>query len=150
MQSEALIELTAEIVSAHAQNNTVGAGELPALIKTVHGALASLGQPVAPEPEVRNPAVPVRSSIKADAIACLDCGKKLKTLKRHLGSDHGLTPAEYRERWGLKSDYPMAAPNYAAKRAELAKKIGLGRKPKVSAPAPAPAAKRPRKLSIKA
>lgn len=145
MQSEALIELTAEIVSAHVENNTVGAGELPALIQTVHDALASLGQPAAPAPEVLTPAVPVRSSVKADAIICLDCGAKLKMLKRHLGTDHGLTPSEYRERWSLKNDYPMVAPDYAAKRSELALKIGLGRKPKAAEPV----AKRPRKLSIK-
>lgn len=145
MQSEALIELTADIVSAHAQNNTVGGGELAALIHTVHQALASLGQPAVPEPEQLTPAVAIRSSIKPDALTCLDCGAKLKSLKRHLGTSHGLTPAEYRERWALRSDYPMVAPAYAAQRAELAKRVGLGRKPK----AQAPAAKRSRKLSIR-
>ena len=145
MQPQTLVELTAEIVSAHIENNNVGAANLPALIQTVHQALASLGQPAAPEPEQLSPAVAVRSSVKADALTCLDCGTKLKALKRHLGAKHGLTPAEYRERWALKSDYPMVAPNYAAKRAELAKKIGLGRKPKAQQPP-----KRARKLSIKA
>lgn len=146
MQPQALIELTADIISAHLEKNSVSGAELPVLIQTVHEALASLGQPAAPEPEQLTPAVAIRSSIKADALTCLDCGAKLKSLKRHLGMSHGLTPAQYRERWALKSDYPMVAPAYAAQRSELAKKIGLGRKPK----AQEPAAKRPRKLSIKA
>lgn len=146
MQPQALIELTADIISAHVENNSVSAAELPALIWTVHQALASLGQTAAPAPEQLTPAVGIRSSIKPDSLTCLDCGAKLKSLKRHLGTSHGLTPAGYRERWALKSDYPMVAPDYAAQRAELAKRSGLGRKPK----AQEPAAKRPRKLSIKA
>lgn len=129
MQPETLVELTAEIVSAHVENNTVSARELPALIQTIHGALAALGRPAIVEPEQLTPAVPVRSSVRPDALTCLDCGAKFMMLKRHLGTEHSLTPAEYRERWGLKADYPMAAPNYAAKRAELARRIGLGRKP---------------------
>jgi predicted transcriptional regulator len=95
----------------------------------------------------------VRSSVKADAIACLECGAKMKMLKRHLSTDHGLTPAEYRSRWNLAADYPMVAPDYAAKRKELAVKIGLGRKPKAvvetaSAPAPKPKATRRKKLTV--
>jgi predicted transcriptional regulator len=97
------------------------------LIQSVYTSLAGLGQAPAPV-EKREPAVSVRSSVKADAITCLECGAKMKMLKRHLSTDHGLSPAEYRTRWHLAADYPMVAPDYAAKRKELAVKIGLGRK----------------------
>jgi predicted transcriptional regulator len=146
MPSEFLIELTAEIVAAHAENNKVSGGELPGLIQAIHGALAALGQSATPEPEQLTPAVPIRSSVKPDAITCLDCGAKFKMLKRHLTTDHGLTPAEYRARWDLKADYPIVAPHYAAKRRDLALTNGLGRKPK----APMPAPKRARKTAPKA
>ena len=102
--------------------------EVPTLIQNVYGALAGLG--VTPQAEVKpEPAVSVRSSVKNDHIVCLEDGKKMKMLKRHLMTDHGLTPVEYRARWSLPSDYPMVAPAYAEKRRNLAKKIGLGRKP---------------------
>jgi len=126
--SETLITLTSDIVAAHVSNNGVAVDELPLLIQNVYGALAGLG--AAPQAEEkRDPAVSIRSSVKPDHIVCLEDGKKMKMLKRHLMTDHGLTPAEYRARWGLPADYPMVAPDYAEKRRTLAKQIGLGRKP---------------------
>ena len=126
--SETLITLTSDIVAAHVSNNGVAVDELPLLIQNVYGALAGLG--AAPQAEEkRDPAVSIRSSVKSDHIVCLEDGKKMKMLKRHLMTDHGLTPAEYRTRWGLPADYPMVAPDYAEKRRTLAKQIGLGRKP---------------------
>ncbi len=126
--NEMLITLTADIITAHVANNNVDVDTLPSLIQNVYGALAGLGTTAAvvARPE---PAVSVRASLKNDHIVCLEDGKKMKMLKRHLMTDHGMTPDEYRERWGLGSDYPMVAPDYAEKRRELAKKIGLGRKP---------------------
>jgi predicted transcriptional regulator len=127
--NETLITLTSDIVAAHVSNNSVSADELSTLITSVYGALASLGAP-APAPEAPpEPAVSIRSSVKPDHIVCLEDGKKLKMLKRHLMTHYNLTPDQYRARWGLAADYPMVAPNYAEKRRELAKKIGLGRKP---------------------
>ena len=129
--NETLITLTSDIVAAHVSNNSVSAEELSTLISSVYGALAGLGA-LAPEPEAApEPAVSIRSSVKNDYIVCLEDGKKLKMLKRHLMTHYNLTPDQYRARWGLASDYPMVAPNYAEKRRELAKKIGLGRKPGV-------------------
>ena len=126
--SETLITLTSDIVAAHVSNNSVAVDELPALIKNVYGALSGLG--AAAQEEARpEPAVSIRASVKPDHLVCLEDGKKMKMLKRHLMTDHGLTPAEYRARWGLPADYPMVAPEYAEKRRDLAKKIGLGRKP---------------------
>lgn len=123
-----LITLTSEIVTAHVANNDVAVSDVPLLIQNIYGALSSLGTKVelAALPE---PAVSIRSSIKPDYIVCLEDGKKMKMLKRHLMTSYGMTPEDYRERWGLPADYPMVAPNYAEKRRELAKKIGLGRKP---------------------
>ena len=126
--SELLIELTADIVTAHVANNNVEVDAVPTLIKNVFGALSGLGQSDAEE-ERPEPAVSVRASVKNDHIVCLEDGKKMKMLKRHLMTDHGMTPEEYRERWNLPADYPLVAPAYAEKRRELAKKIGLGRKP---------------------
>jgi predicted transcriptional regulator len=124
-----LIALTADIVSSHVTNNTVAVGDLPQLICNVHDALAGLATP-APEPVVELvPAVSIRASVKPDYIVCLEDGKKLKMLKRHLMTSYGLTPDDYRARWGLPADYPMVAPNYAEARRQLAKDIGLGRKP---------------------
>ena len=126
--SETLITLTSDIVAAHVSNNSVAVDELPALIKNVYGALSGLG--AAAQEEARpEPAVSIRASVKPDHLVCLEDGKKMKMLKRHLMTDHGLTPAEYRTRWGLPADYPMVAPDYAEKRRVLAKQIGLGRKP---------------------
>jgi predicted transcriptional regulator len=126
--NETLITLTADIVSAHVSNNSVAVNDLPTLIQNVHNALSGLGGR-AEEPEVKQePAVSVRSSIKPDYIVCLEDGKKLKMLKRHLMTHYKMTPDEYRQKWGLNSDYPMVAPNYAEQRRTLAKKIGLGTK----------------------
>jgi predicted transcriptional regulator len=126
---ETLVTLTADIVAAHVSNNSVAVSDLPLLISNVHGALAGLGAK-APEPEVKKqePAVSVRSSIKPDYIVCLEDGKKLKMLKRHLMTHYQMTPEQYRTKWNLPADYPMVAPNYAEQRRSLAKKIGLGTK----------------------
>ena len=124
--TETLITLTADIVSAHVSNNDVAVNDVPGLIQNVHGALTQLGS-AKPEPEVKQePAVSVRSSIKPDYIVCLEDGKKLKMLKRHLMTHYQLTPDQYRTKWNLPADYPMVAPNYAEQRRSLAKKIGLG------------------------
>ncbi|WP_443025514.1 MucR family transcriptional regulator [Sphingomonas sp. PB4P5] len=133
---DALITLTADIVAAHVSNNSVAVSDLGVLISNVHGALAGLGGPIS-EPEVKQePAVSVRSSIKPDFIVCLEDGKKLKMLKRHLMTHYQMTPEQYRAKWNLPADYPMVAPNYAEQRRTLAKKIGLGTKRrKVTAPA---------------
>jgi len=127
--TETLITLASDIVAAHVSNNSVAVDEVPALIEKVYGALSALGKAAAEAANPPEPAVSIRASVKPDYIVCLDCGKKMKMLKRHLSTDHGLTTDEYRQRWGLNADYPLVAPNYAAKRRELAKKIGLGRKP---------------------
>ncbi len=126
---ETLITLTSDIVAAHVSNNSVAVSDLPVLITNVYSALAGLNpsQPV-PEP-LPEPAVSIRTSIKNEYIVCLEDGKKLKMLKRHLMTRYGMTPDQYRQRWNLAADYPMVAPAYAEKRRELAKKIGLGRKP---------------------
>lgn len=126
--NEMLITLTADIVTAHVANNNVDGASLPSLISSVYGALAGLGTPVVAEARPE-PAVSVRSSVKNDHIVCLECGTKMKMLKRHLMTDHGLSPDDYKARFGLAADYPLVAPDYAEKRRELAKKIGLGRKP---------------------
>ena len=123
---ETLITLTADIVSAHVSNNSVAVSDLPLLISNVHGALSGLGDaPEAPAPKLE-PAVSIRSSIKPDYVVCLEDGKKLKMLKRHLMTHYNLTPDQYRQKWGLNADYPMVAPNYAEQRRTLAKSIGLG------------------------
>jgi predicted transcriptional regulator len=126
--NEMLITLTADIVAAHVSNNSVAVSDLPLLIGNVHNALSGLSGRVvtAPAPE---PAVPIRTSVKRDHIICLEDGKKLKMLKRHLMTHYGMTPDDYRAKWGLAADYPMVAPAYAETRRELAKKIGLGRAP---------------------
>jgi predicted transcriptional regulator len=126
--TETLIALTADIVSAHVSNNSVAVSDLPLLIQNVHNALASLGDDLV-EPEVKQePAVSIRASIKPDYIVCLEDGKKLKMLKRHLMTHYQMTPEQYRAKWNLPADYPMVAPNYAEQRRSLAKKIGLGTK----------------------
>ncbi|MEO1649031.1 MAG: MucR family transcriptional regulator [Pseudomonadota bacterium] len=127
--NETLITLTSDIVAAHLSNNDVAVEEVPSLITNVFGALSGLGQPAEAAEERPEPAVSVRASIKPDYIVCLEDGKKLKMLKRYLRTNYDMTPEQYRARWNLPSDYPMVAPNYAEKRRDLAKKIGLGRKP---------------------
>jgi predicted transcriptional regulator len=129
--NETLITLASDIVSAHVSNNNVAVEDLPTLITNVYGALASLGGTVPVVEEKPEPAVSIRASVKPDFIVCLEDGKKLKMLKRHLMTHYNMTPDDYRARWNLPADYPMVAPNYAEKRRELAKKIGLGRKPDV-------------------
>lgn len=123
----AMISFAAQIISAHVSNNPVPAAELPSLIREVHKALSTLGAPAPAAPQARpEPPIPVRKSIHPDYLICLEDGKKLKMLKRHLKTAYNMTPEQYREKWGLASDYPMVAPNYAAKRSSLAKAIGLG------------------------
>jgi predicted transcriptional regulator len=119
------IVMVSEIVSAYVSKNSLPPSELPHLIKTVHDALSSPEQGASSAPE---PAVPIKKSIRPDYVICLEDGKKLKMLKRHLRTAYDMSPDEYRQKWGLASDYPMVAPKYAARRSELAKKIGLGRK----------------------
>lgn len=127
--NETLITLTSDIVAAHVSNNNVDVADVPTLISSVYGALSELGKPVEVAEQRPDPAVSVRSSVKNDHIVCLDCGKKMKMLRRHLSTEHDMTPGEYRDRWDLAPDYPMVAPAYAETRRDLAKKIGLGRKP---------------------
>jgi predicted transcriptional regulator len=124
-----ILELTTEIVSAHVSNNLVAIGELPSLIQEVYKTMSLVGREQLSKNPLR-PAVPVNKSIFPDYIICLDDGKKLKMLKRHIMASYSLSPKEYRDRWGLVSDYPMVAPNYAKHRSNLAKKIGLGTKPR--------------------
>ena len=123
-----LVTLTADIVAAHVSNNSVAISDIPLVIRSVHEALAGLSANAEPEPEPQQPAVSVRSSVKPDYIVCLEDGKKLKMLRRHLMTHYGMTPEDYRAKWNLPKDYPMTAPNYTEKRRELAKQIGLGTK----------------------
>jgi predicted transcriptional regulator len=124
-----VLGLTAQIVSAHVSNNSVNADALPSLIQDVYRTLANVGRdPIATDRP--QPAVPVKRSVFPDHIICLEDGKKLKMLKRHLKTAYNMTPEQYRDRWGLAPDYPMVAPNYARHRSTLAKKIGLGTKPR--------------------
>lgn len=125
---DTLLTLTADIVAAHVSNNSVAVNDLPNLIQNVHSALSAIYQVgTAPEPRPE-PKVSIRASIKPDYIVCLEDGKKLKMLKRHLMTHYNMTPDQYRQKWGLSADYPMVAPNYAEQRRTLAKSIGLGTK----------------------
>lgn len=124
-----LLRMTAEVVSAYVGNNMLPPTDIPDLIKAVHNALRGLDTP-GDRAEALKPAVPVRRSVTPDYIVCLEDGKKLKMLKRHLRTTYNMTPEEYRAKWNLPPDYPMVAPNYAAQRSQFAKKIGLGRKQK--------------------
>ena len=127
---DTLLTLTADIVAAHVSNNSVAVNDLPMLIQNVHGALTGIsGAAAAPEPRPE-PKVSIRSSIKPDYIVCLEDGKRLKMLKRHLMTHYNMTPDQYRQKWGLSADYLMVAPNYAEQRRTLAKSIGLGTKRK--------------------
>ncbi|MDD2868752.1 MAG: MucR family transcriptional regulator [Neomegalonema sp.] len=131
MSRSETLELTAEIVAAHVANNSVPVADLPALIQSVFHTLANLGEEsvvvVEEIQEELKPVVPIKKSVTPDYIICLEDGKKLKMLKRHLKTAYNMSPDDYRARWGLPADYPMVAPNYAQKRQELAKRIGLGR-----------------------
>jgi len=150
IDSATLLDLTARIVSAYAGNTTLTPTELTDIIGSVSRALTQLSTTnVEPEVKELTPAVPIKKSVTADYIVCLEDGKKLKMLKRHLMSTYGMTPADYRTKWGLQRDYPMVAPNYAATRSQLAKKIGLGKSPAKPAAPVKPAARRgrPRKVA---
>lgn len=140
------VDLTAEIVSSYVTKNAVAPQELSQLIAEVHGALQKTAAGEAePEPEPLKPAVPIKKSMTPDFLICLEDGKQFKSLKRHLRTHYDLSPEEYRQRWGLPSDYPMVAPNYAAARSALAKKMGLGQQRKAAAKAPAAKPARARK-----
>jgi predicted transcriptional regulator len=128
-----ILGLTAQIVSAHVSKNQVGTDALPSLIQSVYRSLSTAGTVEAP-PAAQEPAVPIKKSVFPDYIVCLEDGKKLKMLKRHLHTSYGLSPDAYRNKWGLPRDYPMVAPNYTATRSTLAKSIGLGRKPRAAEP----------------
>ena len=123
-----LLSLTTQIVSAHVSNNSVALPDLPNLIAQVYKTLSGVGTETPPAPERPQPAVPIKKSVTPEYIVCLEDGKELKMLKRHLKTAYNMTPEEYRERWGLPQDYPMVAPNYAKQRSKLAKQIGLGTK----------------------
>lgn len=126
-EQETLVTLTADIVAAHVSNNSVAISDIPLVIRSVHDALSGLGRTA--EPEVKQePAVSIRASVKPDYLICLEDGKKLKMLRRHLMTHYGMTPDDYRAKWNLPRDYPMVAPNYTEKRRALAKEIGLGTK----------------------
>ena len=126
-----LLNLTTEIVASHVSNNTVAVSDLPQVIKLVYSTLAAQGvEEEKEQPEKLVPAVPIKKSVQPEYIVCLEDGKKLKMLKRHLKTRYGMTPEDYRARWGLAEDYPMVAPQYAEQRSTLAKKIGLGTKPR--------------------
>ncbi|HEX8639842.1 MAG TPA: MucR family transcriptional regulator [Allosphingosinicella sp.] len=128
MEATDLITLTSDIVASHVSNNRVSPSDMPDLIQRVHQALAGLSQQqAAPEEEKKTPLVSVRASVKPDYIVCMECGRKQKTLRRHLMSAHGMTPDQYRKDYGLPDAYPLTAPNYSERRREMAKSIGLGR-----------------------
>jgi predicted transcriptional regulator len=127
LETSELLTLTSEIVASHVSNNTVAVTDLPNLIAQVYGALHNLSGPPEPPKEELRPAVPIKKSVTDDYIVCLEDGKKMKMLKRHLSTAYGMTPEQYREKWGLTADYPMVAPSYSLKRQRLAKENGLGR-----------------------
>jgi predicted transcriptional regulator len=129
IENAEILELTTEIVASYVSNNTVANGDLAGIIHDVYRAMTSLGTSVS-SAERPKPVVPVKKSVMPDYIICLEDGKKLKMLKRHLKTAYNMSPEDYRERWGLPADYPMVAPNYAKHRSSLAKKIGLGTKPR--------------------
>jgi predicted transcriptional regulator len=145
--NNAYIELATEIVSAYVSNNSLPTAELPALIEAVHGSLNKIASGAQEAPvEALVPAVPVKKSITPDFIICLEDGKKFKSLKRHLRTKYDMTPDQYRAKWGLPSDYPMVAPNYASARSELAKAMGLGAQRRKAVESPA-RGRKPRKVA---
>ena len=127
MAEEDMLRMTTEVVSAYVGNNSLPASQIPEVIKTVYGSIAALNRANEAK-EAPKPAVSIRASVKPDYIVCLEDGKRLKMLKRHLRTTYDMTPDDYRAKWGLPADYPMVAPNYAKQRSEFAKKIGLGRR----------------------
>ncbi|HUC61308.1 MAG TPA: MucR family transcriptional regulator [Alphaproteobacteria bacterium] len=126
-ERDGMLRMTADLVSAYLSNNALPPGQIPDVIRTVYDTLGGVGRAVEGRHAALKPAVPIKRSVRPDYIVCLEDGKKLKMLKRHLRTTYGLTPAEYRAKWGLPADYPMVAPHYAAQRSAFAKKIGLGR-----------------------
>lgn len=142
MQTDDLLRATIRIAAAYLSRSAVSTDQLASVIRDIHDSLRTMGTAV-PEPSAPTPAVPIRRSIKADAVICLECGKPMKMLKRHLGVEHSLSVPEYKARWRLPADYPVVAPAYAQRRSEFAKQIGLGRKPAAEKPAAEkPAAKK--------
>ncbi|MBU0725598.1 MAG: MucR family transcriptional regulator [Alphaproteobacteria bacterium] len=125
-EKDELLRLTVDIVSAYVSNNSVAMNDVPSLIEQVHAKLGGLGEAIVASPEKLQPAVPVKKSVTPDYIICLEDGKKLKMLKRHLKTAYDMSPEDYREKWGLPASYPMVAPNYAKQRSKLARAIGLG------------------------
>ena len=142
-RQQELLSLTTEVVAAFVGNHTVGAGDIPGLISGIYQALSTAGQAEEKPAAAPVPAVSIKKSVTPDFLVCLEDGRKLTMLKRHLATRYNLTPDEYRRRWGLPKDYPMVAPAYAAMRSELAKQTGLGRKVAPSPPEEAPAARKP-------
>jgi predicted transcriptional regulator len=130
MEKEQLVVLTTDIVAAHVANNNVAVGDIGNLVQRVHEALAALGAPAEEVPQEKRPLVSIRASVKPDYIVCMECGRRQKTLKRHLMTAHGMTPDQYRKDYGLPGEYPMTAPDYSQRRSEMAQAIGLGRKGK--------------------
>ncbi len=130
VKKENLAELTTKIVATYCGNNTVSSGDIAGIIQSVHASLASLAADATAAQEKLKPAVPIKKSVTPGYLVCLEDGKRAKILKRHLSSAHGMTPAEYRQKWGLSANYPMVAANYAKQRSRLAKKFGLGTKPR--------------------
>jgi len=126
-QDNGYLGQTTDIVAAYVGNTTVKASDIAGIIQSVHGCLATLATGLAAAQQTLVPAVPIKKSVTANYVVCLEDGKRQKTLRRHLATAHGLTPAEYRKRWGLPADHPIVAPNYAKQRSEMAKKIGLGK-----------------------
>lgn len=127
-----VMKMAVDIVSAYVSNNPLPSAQITEVIRTVYGTLESLsGAATEVREEAPKPAVPVKKSVTPDYLICLEDGKKLKMLKRHLRTNYGMTPDEYKAKWGLPADYPIVAPNYASQRSEFAKKIGLGRKSKI-------------------
>jgi predicted transcriptional regulator len=145
VEQESLINLTADIVAAHVSNNSVPIGDVGELVRSVHESLTRLTAPTPEEPkQAKIPAVSIRASVKPDYVVCLQCGRKQKTLRRHLATSHGLTPEQYRADFGLPATYPMVSPEYARQRGELARSIGLGRKGGRKKAVEAKAARKPR------
>ena len=129
MDRESLVTLTADIVAAHVSNNNVAIADMPVLVQRIHQALAGLSEgPAEAEAQAKTPVVSVRASLKPDYLVCMECGRRQKTLKRHLMTAHSMTPDQYRQDYGLPASYPMTAPNYSETRSALAKTLGLGRK----------------------
>lgn len=150
MENADILNLTADIVAAHVSNNSVAVGDVASLVQRVHEALAGLGEaPAVEAAQAKVAVVSIRASVKPDFLICMECGKKQKTLRRHLQSAHGMTPEQYRADYGLPRDYPMTSANYSEQRRSMAHSIGLGRKKADPEAAPAPVKRAPRKSRAK-